>query len=193
MTDNEIHTTEDKLDRLAEMIDWMLYHNVVASRRDLALRMNYTESTLSCVVNGKQPISSKFLTALSQIDARLNVDWIDTGKGDMIVEEAAASVPSTAEELEAIRLQQENIRMLQEQLTSIIKMGDVGLVKMQQSLIEKASEQLEILTAALVVGREKVSAIIGKNIRNNYINSPNSGNRGSLNGIQRAKRYVKKK
>lgn len=83
--------------------------------------------------------------------------------------------------------------MLQEQLTSIIKMGNAELVKMQQSLIEKASEQLEILTAALVVGREKVSAIIGKNIRNNYINSPNSGNRGSLNGTQRAKRYIKKK
>lgn len=193
MADNEEYTTEDKLDRLAEMIDWMLYHNVVASRRELALRMNYTESTLSCVVNGKQPISPKFLTALSQIDTRLNVDWIDTGEGEMIIEEEATSVPSTAEELEAIRLQQENIKMLQEQLTSIIKMGNAELVKMQQSLIEKASEQLEILTAALVVGREKVSAIIGKNIRNNFINSPNSGNRGSLNGIQRAKRYIKKK
>lgn len=193
MADNEEYTTEDKLDRLAEMIDWMLYHNVVASRRELALRMNYTESTLSCVVNGRQPISPKFLTALSQIDQRLNVDWIDTGEGEMIIEEEAASVPSTAEELEAVRLQQENIRMLQEQLTSIIKMGNAELVKAQQSLIEKASEQLEILTAALVVGREKVSAIIGKNIRNNYINSPNSGNRGSLNGMQRAKRYIKKK
>lgn len=193
MADNEEYTTEDKLDRLAEMIDWMLYHNVVASRRELALRMNYTESTLSCVVNGRQPISPKFLTALSQIDTRLNVDWIDTGEGEMIIEEEATSVPSTAEELEAIRLQQENIKMLQEQLTSIIKMGNAELVKMQQSLIEKASEQLEILTAALVVGREKVSAIIGKNIRNNFINSPNSGNRGSLNGIQRAKRYIKKK
>lgn len=193
MADNEEYTTEDKLDRLAEMIDWMLYHNVVASRRELALRMNYTESTLSCVVNGRQPISPKFLTALSQIDPRLNVDWIDTGEGEMIIEEEAASVPSTAEELEAVRLQQENIRMLQEQLTSIIKMGNAELVKAQQSLIEKASEQLEILTAALVVGREKVSAIIGKNIRNNYINSPNSGNRGSLNGTQRAKRYIKKK
>ena len=193
MADNEEYTTEDKLDRLAEMIDWMLYHNVVASRRELALRMNYTESTLSCVVNGRQPISPKFLTALSQIDPRLNVDWIDTGNGEMIIEEETTSVPSTAEELEAVRLQQENIRMLQEQLTSIIKMGNAELVKMQQSLIEKASEQLEILTAALVVGREKVSAIIGKNIRNNYINSPNSGNRGSLNGIQRAKRYIKKK
>lgn len=193
MADNEEYTTEDKLDRLAEMIDWMLYHNVVASRRELALRMNYTESTLSCVVNGRQPISPKFLTALSQIDPRLNVDWIDTGEGEMIIEEEAASVPSTAEELEAVRLQQENIRMLQEQLTSIIKMGNAELVKAQQSLIEKASEQLEVLTAALVVGREKVSAIIGKNIRNNYINSPNSGNRGSLNGMQRAKRYIKKK
>lgn len=193
MADNEEYTTEDKLDRLAEMIDWMLYHNVVASRRELALRMNYTESTLSCVVNGRQPISPKFLTALSQIDPRLNVDWIDTGEGEMIIEEEVASVPSTAEELEAVRLQQENIRMLQEQLTSIIKMGNAELVKAQQSLIEKASEQLEILTAALVVGREKVSAIIGKNIRNNYINSPNSGNRGSLNGMQRAKRYIKKK
>lgn len=191
MADNEQYTVDEKLDRLAEMIDWMLYHNVVASRRELAQRMNYTESTLSCVVNGKQPISPKFLTALSQIDPRLNVDWIDTGKGEMIIKEEMTTIPTT-EELEAIKLQQENIRMLQEQLTSIIKMGDAELVKMQQSLIEKANDQLEILTATLMVSKEKVSAIIGKNIRDNFINSPNSGNRGSLNGVQRAKRFVKK-
>lgn len=191
MTDNEQYTIEEKLSRLADMIDWMLYHNIVASRRELAQRMNYTESTLSCVVNGKQPISPKFLTALSQIDPRLNVDWIDTGKGEMIIKEEMTNIPTT-EELEAIKSQQDNIRMLQEQLTLIIKMGDAELVKMQQSLIEKANEQLEILTATLMVSKEKVSAIIGKNIRNNYINSPNSGNRGSLNGAQRAKRFVKK-
>lgn len=191
MADNEQNTVDEKLDRLAQMIDWMLYHNVIASRRELAQRMNYTESTLSCVVNGKQPISPKFLTALSQIDPRLNVGWIDSGEGEMILKEEISNIPTT-EELEAIKLQQENIRLLQEQLTSIIKMGDAQLVKMQQTLIEKANEQLEILTATLMVSKEKVSAIIGKNIRDNFINSPNSGNRGSFNGIQRAKRFVKK-
>lgn len=192
MAENELYTPEAKLSRLSEMIDWMLFENVVSSRRDLAKQMNYTESTLSCVVNGKQPISPKFLTALSQIDPRLNVEWVETGEGEMILSEEATTIP-TKEELEAIRLQQENIKMLQEQLTSIISMGDVQLVKMQQSLIEKANDQLEILTAALMVSKEKVSAIIGRNIRDNYINSPNSGNRGSLNGITRAKRYIKKK
>lgn len=61
MTDNEQLTTDEKLLRLADMIDWLLFNNVVASRRELAKRMKYQESTLSLVVNGKQPISPKFL------------------------------------------------------------------------------------------------------------------------------------
>ena len=70
MTDNEQLTTDEKLLRLADMIDWLLFHNVVASRRELAKRMKYQESTLSLVVNGKQPISPKFLTALAGVDDR---------------------------------------------------------------------------------------------------------------------------
>ena len=33
MTDNEQLTTDEKLLRLADMIDWLMFHNVVASRR----------------------------------------------------------------------------------------------------------------------------------------------------------------
>ena len=110
MTDNEQLTTDEKLLRLADMIDWLLFHNVVASRRELAKRMKYQESTLSLVVNGKQPISPKFLTALAGVDDRLNVDWINSGEGDMILEVEEDTVVPSQEEIALLMRQQEAVK-----------------------------------------------------------------------------------
>lgn len=193
MAEIEEYTTDDKLARLAQMIDWMLYHNVVASRRDLALRMNYTESTLSCVVNGKQPISPKFLTALASVDRRLNVDWIESGDGDMIVEIQEEGGTPTKEEVEMLLRQQDTLRKAQEQLSEAYKIGNVDIILGQQAIVQKESDTLDALVAAFKLSKERMMAIIGNNNRDNYLDSPYSGNRNSFNGRQKAKRFIRKK
>jgi len=193
MADIEQLTNNEKLERLAEMIDWLLYNNIVASRRELAKRMQYQESTLSLVVNGKQPISSKFLTALAGVDRRLNVDWIEKGDGDMILEVDNESSTPSKEEIEMLSRQQDSVQKAQDQLSEAFKLGNVEIILAQQAIVQKESDTLDAMTAAFMLSKKRMMAIIGNNNRNNYLDSPNSGNKNSFNGRQKSKRYVRKK
>lgn len=193
MIDNEQLTTDEKLLRLADMIDWLLFNNVVASRRELAKRMKYQESTLSLVVNGKQPISPKFLTALAGVDDRLNVDWINSGEGDMILEVEEDTVVPSQEEIALLMRQQEAVKMAQQQLSDAFKLGNEHIILAQQAIVQKESDTLDTMAVAFKLSKEKMLAIIGNNNSGNYLNSPNSGNQNSLNGRQRTKRYIRKK
>lgn len=193
MTDNEQLTDNEKLQRLGDMIDWMLFNNIVESRRELAKRMHYQESTLSLVVNGKQPMSPKFLKALSLIDPRLNVDWIDKGEGEMIVEVDEDNGKPTKDEVEMFLRQQDSLQQAQDQLSLAFQLGNVDVILAQQAIVQKESETLDMLAVSLKLSKERMMAIIGNNNRDNYIDSNNSGNKGSFNGRQKAKRYVRKK
>jgi len=193
MTYDEQLTDNNKLLRLADMIDWLLYNNVVASRRELAKRMKYQESTLSLVVNGKQPISSKFLNALAGVDDRLNIDWIDTGEGDMIVEIEEEGAAPSQEEMAILIRQQEAVKRAQEQLSDAFKLGNEQIILAQQAIVQKESDILDTMATVFKLSKGKMLAIIGDNNSGNYLNSPNSGNQNSFNGRQRTKRYIRKK
>ncbi|MCM1140292.1 MAG: hypothetical protein NC453_17125 [Muribaculum sp.] len=193
MTENEQLTNPEKLQRLGDMIDWMLFNNIVESRRELAKRMHYQESTLSLVVNGKQPMSPKFLKALSLIDPRLNVDWIDKGEGEMIVEVDEDNGKPTKDEVEMFLRQQDSLQQAQDQLSLAFQLGNVDVILAQQAIVQKESETLDMLAISLKLSKERMMAIFGNNNRDNYFDSNNSGNKGSFNGRQKAKRYVRKK
>lgn len=193
MADNVQLINQEKLVRLAEVIDWLIFHNVVSSRRELAKRMEYQESMLSLVVNGKKPVSEKFLSALAGVDSRLNVNWIDSGKGDMILEEREDKITPSREELEILRQQQETVKKAQEQLTEAFKLGNEKIILTQQSIVQKESDTLDTLVTAFSLKKERMMAIIGNNNKGNYLASPNSGNQNVVKGKPRAKRYVRKK
>lgn len=193
MADNVQLINQEKLVRLAEVIDWLIFHNVVSSRRELAKRMEYQESMLSLVVNGKKPVSEKFLSALAGVDSRLNINWIDSGKGDMILEEREDKITPSREELEILRQQQETVKKAQEQLTEAFKLGNEKIILTQQSIVQKESDTLDTLVTAFTLKKERMMAIIGNNNKGNYLDSPNSGNQNIVKAKPRAKRYVRKK
>lgn len=193
MADNVQLINQEKLVRLAEVIDWLIFHNVVSSRRELAKRMEYQESMLSLVVNGKKPVSEKFLSALAGVDSRLNINWIDSGKGDMILEEREDKITPSRDELEILRQQQETVKKAQEQLTEAFKLGNEKIILTQQSIVQKESDTLDTLVAAFSLKKERMMAIIGNNNKGNYLDSPNSGNQNIVKTKPRAKRYVRKK
>ena len=193
MADNEQLTDIEKLHRLGDLIDWMLFNNIVESRRELAKRMHYQESTLSLVVNGKQPMSPKFLKALSDIDPRINVEWIENGDGNMIVETENENTVPPQEEYEVLLKQQEAVQTAQSLLAEAFKFGDIEIIKNQQNIVQKENETLGMLAAAFKISKEKMIAIVGNNNHNNALNSPNSANTNSYNGRAKTKRYVRKK
>ncbi len=193
MPENQEIINNEKLVRLADMIDWLVYNNVVASRRELAKRMKYQESTLSLVVNGKQPMSAKFLNALAGVDGRLNVNWIDNGEGEMIIDDSESKMTLSREELEMLTLQQEVVRKAQDQLSEAFRIGNEKIILAQQAIVQKESDTLDTLATALSMKKARMMAIIGNNNSGNYLDSPNSGNRNSFNGTTKTKRFTRKK
>lgn len=72
------------LERVIKIVDWVIYERIVKNRRELAEILGYTESSLSQILNGKVPLSDKFIKKLSSIDSRINEEWITSESGNML-------------------------------------------------------------------------------------------------------------
>ena len=72
------------IERVIDVVDWLIYKKKVKSRKELAERMGYTESSMSQILNEKVPLSEKFIKNLSIVDSFINEDWIRTGEGKML-------------------------------------------------------------------------------------------------------------
>ena len=73
-----------ELERVIKIVDWLIFEGKIKSRRELASVLDYTESSLSQILNGKVALSEKFIKKLSMMDGRINESWIMTGSGDML-------------------------------------------------------------------------------------------------------------
>jgi transcriptional regulator with XRE-family HTH domain len=88
MSDNLI------VERVKTLIDWLIFEKAIKNRRELALKMGYTESSLSQILNEKVKLSDKFIKKLSEIDENINQDWILRGEGEMIFKDNVSEPPA---------------------------------------------------------------------------------------------------
>lgn len=72
--------------RVIKVVDWLIFEKIVTSRKDLALKMGYTESSMSQILNQKVPLSERFIKKLLILDERINVDWLFGNAGKMLNE-----------------------------------------------------------------------------------------------------------
>lgn len=71
-------------DNLRKVITWMILQDKVSSNREMAQQMGYNPSAFSQIVNGRVPMSDKFLGKLAEFEPQINIEWVKTGKGSMI-------------------------------------------------------------------------------------------------------------
>lgn len=69
--------------RLRKAINWLIFQEVAENERALAERLGYTKSSFSQIVNGKVPLSDRFLKSLCALDENINDVWIRTGEGGL--------------------------------------------------------------------------------------------------------------
>lgn len=74
---------KDATQRLKKAINWLIFREIVINERALAELLGYTKSSFSQIVNGRVPLSDKFLKALCSLDDNLNEVWIKTGEGSL--------------------------------------------------------------------------------------------------------------
>lgn len=88
----------ENLKRLKRAINWLIFQEVAENERALAELLGYTKSSFSQIVNGKVPMSDKFVKKLCRLDENINEVWLMTGEGSMFlnnnpISEETVSVP----------------------------------------------------------------------------------------------------
>lgn len=74
---------DDVTTRLKKVINWLIFQEIAENERALSELLGYTKSSFSQIINGKVPLSDKFVTALCSLDKNINEIWIKTGEGQM--------------------------------------------------------------------------------------------------------------
>lgn len=73
-------------ERLKKVILWLISQNIIESQEDLAIKLGYNPSSVSQIVTGVKPISEKFAKKICSLSSEINVNYLLTGNGQMLVE-----------------------------------------------------------------------------------------------------------
>lgn len=71
------------IQRIKKVINWLIFQEVAESEKQLADLLGYTKSSFSQIVNGKVPLSEKFVKKLCGLDENINEVWVLKGDGSM--------------------------------------------------------------------------------------------------------------
>lgn len=92
------------------------------NERELAEKLGYTKSPFSQIVNGKVPLSERFVQKLASVDRNINEVWIMTGEGNMLnsVEAGTSVVTIPANVWEVIQTQAESLKSKDKQIDELV-------------------------------------------------------------------------
>lgn len=136
--------------RLKKVINWLIYQDVAENERALADLLGYTKSSFSQIMNGKVPLSEKFVKKLCQLDQNINEVWIMTGEGEMFLANNLNSEERTvvirADAWDVIKRQAESLTARDRQIDSLITMLQDELAERKKATVRQA----DIATSAAV-------------------------------------------
>ena len=70
--------------RIRKAINWLIFSEVAESEKAVADMLGYTKSSFSQLVNGKVPLSEKFIKKLCSLDPNINDVYISKGEGTLL-------------------------------------------------------------------------------------------------------------
>ena len=108
--------------RVKKVINWLVFMEYAENERELAEKLGYTKSSFSQIVNGKVPLSERFVQKLASVDRNINEVWIMTGEGNMLnsVEAGTSVVTIPANVWEVIQTQAESLKSKQKQIDEMV-------------------------------------------------------------------------
>lgn len=82
-----------KIDRYKSLVRHIIKSGLASSQKDLGKKMGYSnESAFSQIINEKVPTPKDFIIKLRVIVPDLNIDWLETGRGEMLESRANQNV-----------------------------------------------------------------------------------------------------
>lgn len=84
-----------EVQRAKSIVKWLINNRVALTQKGIAQKMGYNHSVLSQVLNGRVPMTEKFMLTLCSLDSRLNYEWLLNGSGEMLLSENVVALKST--------------------------------------------------------------------------------------------------
>ena len=143
----------NEVQRIRKAINWLLFKGVAENDRELAEILGYTKSSFSQIVNGRVPLSDKFVKKLCRFDENINEVWILTGEGEMFKSGSETNLNSE----NSVTIQKDVWNVIQQQATSLASKDKqidelMSLLKQQIADNKKAAvRQEDDATSAAVV------------------------------------------
>ncbi len=138
------------LKRIKKVINWLIYKEIGESEKEIAERLGYTKSSFSQIVNGKVPLSDKFISKLCSLDENINLVWVQSGEGEMFIEhnlnsEKDVTIPASV--WSVIQRQAQSLSSRDRQIEDLIAM-----LKEQVQENKKISARQDALATSAVAG-----------------------------------------
>lgn len=138
-----------EIQRIKKVVNWLIFMEYVENERELSEKLGYTKSSFSQIINGRVPLSDKFVKKLCSIDENINEVWIIEGTGTMLKKavegEAVVTVPTKV--WEVIQAQAESLKNRDKQIDELI-----GMLKQQIAESKKIPAQQDGGATSAVAG-----------------------------------------
>lgn len=99
------------IQRIRKTINWLIFKEVAENERALSELLGYTKSSFSQIVNGKVPLSEKFVKKLCALDENINEVWVLREDGEMF--------KNSPNGLQTVEISQDAWRIIQLQAESL--------------------------------------------------------------------------
>jgi hypothetical protein len=77
----------NELDRVKLLIKHLIAYGFAENQKGVGVLLGYnTESSFSQIINGKVKTPKNFINKLKNIEPRLNINWLETGTGSMLLD-----------------------------------------------------------------------------------------------------------
>lgn len=101
-----------EVQRIKKVVNWLIFQGVAENEKEIADILNYRKSSFSQILNGKVPLSEKFVKKLAGLDDNINEVWILSGKGEMF--------KNNPNGLQKVEISQDAWRVIQLQAESLV-------------------------------------------------------------------------
>lgn len=70
--------------RVADVVKFLIFSNAALDKQDLSKKIGYNASSFSQIINGRVPVSDRFVERLLAFAPNINEKWLLTGEGEML-------------------------------------------------------------------------------------------------------------
>lgn len=136
-------------------VEWLVFDGKVKNRRELAEKLNYTESSFSQIMNGKVKISDRFVKKLLNFDPRFNPEWFVSNTTQMLQISQNSFGQMTNEEVEDVATS-----TISEELVKLFKAGEIYSADVHNRLMAEKDKRIEELQREVWMLQKQVDELL---------------------------------